>query len=86
MVFLGTNGITVEHGLSTPDRDEAATKRAMVACARQVVVLADASKVGTETPIRFAELAEVDVLVTDDGVSAADRRALSGAGLDVVIA
>ena len=86
MVFLGTNGITVEHGLSTPDRDEAATKRAMVTCSRQVVVLADASKVGTETPIRFAELSEVDVLVTDDGVSAADRQALSKAGLDVVIA
>ena len=48
VAFLGTNGLTVQHGLSTPDRDEAATKRAMVACARQVVVLADASKIGTE--------------------------------------
>ena len=27
VAFIGTNGITVEHGLSTPDRDEAATKR-----------------------------------------------------------
>ena len=46
VAFVGTNGITVEHGLTTPDRDEAATKRAMVASARQVVVLADATKVG----------------------------------------
>ena len=84
--FLGTNGITVEHGLSTPDRDEAATKRAMVASARQVVVLADASKVGTETPIRFARLDEVDVLVTDAGVPAAERQALGDAGLEVVVA
>ena len=29
VAFLGTNGITVGHGLSTPDRDEAATKRAI---------------------------------------------------------
>ena len=58
----------------------------MVTCSRQVVVLADASKVGTETPIRFAALSEIDVLVTDDGVTAADRQALSQAGLDVVTA
>jgi DeoR family fructose operon transcriptional repressor len=86
IVFLGTNGITVDHGLSTPDRDEAATKRAMVECSRQVVVLADASKVGTETPIRFAKLSEVDVVVTDEGVSAADRRDLTKAGPEVVVA
>jgi DeoR family fructose operon transcriptional repressor len=85
-VFLGTNGITAEHGLSTPDRDEAATKRAMVECSRQVVVLADASKVGAETAIRFARLGEVDVIVTDDGVPAADRRELADAGPEVVIA
>ena len=35
VAFLGTNGITVDHGLTTPDRDEAATKRAMVASARR---------------------------------------------------
>lgn len=85
-VFLGTNGITVEHGLSTPDRDEAAVKRAMVECARQIVVLSDASKIGEETPIRFARLSEVDVVVTDDAISADDRRAIAKAGPEVVVA
>ena len=42
--------------------------------------LADSSKVGTESPVRFAELDEVDVLVTDDGIAAADRRALGARG------
>ena len=65
MAFIGTNGISVRHGLSTPDSEEAATKRAMVAGAQQVVVLADASKVGREATIRFSRLDEVDVLVTD---------------------
>ena len=56
VAFIGTNGISVGHGLSTPDRDEAATKRAMVAAARQVVVLADASKIGARGlgPVRPA--------------------------------
>lgn len=83
VVFLGSNGVTVEHGLSTPDRDEAAVKRTMVQCSRQVVALTDASKVGIESPIRFASLAEVDVLVTDEGVDPADSAAISAAGVEV---
>jgi DeoR family fructose operon transcriptional repressor len=83
VVFLGSNGVTVEHGLSTPDRDEAAVKRAMVQCSRQVVALTDASKVGVESPIRFASLAEVDVLVTDAGIDPADEAAVVAAGVEV---
>lgn len=86
VAFLGTNAVSVDHGLSTPNSDEAATKRAMVRCARQVVVLADASKVGAESPVRFAELAEVDVLVTDGAVDPVARKALEAAGVDVVVA
>jgi len=84
VAFLGTNGLSPGHGLSTPDADEAATKRAMVRSARQVVVLADSSKVGAESPIRFADLEEVDVLVTDDDLDDVDEKALVAAGLTVV--
>jgi DeoR family fructose operon transcriptional repressor len=86
IAFMGTNGITVGHGLSTPDRDEAATKRAMVESAQQVVVLADATKIGLERTVRFAELDEVDVLVTDDAITPADRKAFESAGMEVVVA
>ena len=61
VAFLGTNGITADHGLTTPDPDEAAVKRAIVACGHLVVALADASKFGVETAVRFAAPADVDV-------------------------
>lgn len=86
VAFVGTNGLTVDHGLSTPDRDEAATKRALVARARRVVVLADSSKIGAEAPLSFAALADVDVLVTDSGLGDEQRRELESAGLQVVVA
>jgi DeoR family fructose operon transcriptional repressor len=86
IAFMGTNGISVGHGLSTPDRDEAAAKRAMVESAQQVVVLADATKIGLERTVRFAELDEVDVLVTDDAITAADRKAFESTGMEVVVA
>lgn len=86
VVFLGTNGISVEHGLSTPDPEEAATKRALVAAARRTVVLADASKLGKEAPRRFAALDEVDVVVTDSGADRQQLDAVRGAGPEVVVA
>ena len=39
-----------------------------MASAQRVVVLADSSKVGEERTVRFADLSDVDVLVTDDGI------------------
>lgn len=86
VAFVGTNGITVGHGLSTPDHDEAATKRAMVAAARQVVVLADAAKVGQEALVRFASLEDVDLLVTDDAIDPEHAVELKDHDVEVVIA
>ena len=86
LAFVATNGLSTGFGLSTPDREEAATKRALVRAARRTVVLADASKIGVEATQRFAELDEVDVLITDSGIAPEDRKALEGAGLDVVVA
>jgi DeoR family fructose operon transcriptional repressor len=84
LAFVGTNGISVEHGLSTPDPEEAATKRAIVASAQRVVALSDSSKVGQERTVRFAALEDVDVLVTDDGITPADAKSFEAAGLEVV--
>lgn len=86
IAFIGTNGISVRHGLSTPDPDEAAVKRAMVECANFVVVLADSSKVGREEFVSFAPLNRVDVLVTDSEINGPDKAALTEAGVEVVLA
>lgn len=86
VAFIGTNGITARHGLSTPDPDEAAVKRAMVNCANFVVVVADSSKIGHEEFVSFAPVEYLDVLVTDDGIGPRDRAEFAAAGLEVVVA
>ena len=86
VAFVGTNGLSVAHGLSTPDHAEAAAKRAMVGAAHQVVVLVDSSKIGQEHMVRFARVADIDVVVTDAGISDADRAALERLDVEVVIA
>lgn len=86
VAFMGVNGISLAHGLSTPDPDEAATKRAMVGAATRVVVLADSSKIGREVFAGFADLSKVDVLVTDEEVDPAFVSALTARDIEVVIA
>src|SRR5689334_9442907 len=65
VAFMGTNGISVAKGLTTPDPAEAAIKRAMIASAQRSVVLADHTKFAGTYLARFATLAEIDVVVTD---------------------
>ncbi len=86
VAFVGTNGLTAEHGLSTPDRSEAAAKQAMVASAQRVVVLTDSSKIGHESTVRFAGLEDIDVVITDDDVTDEDRAFLKQHDIEVVIA
>lgn len=86
VAFIGTNGIHADFGLSTPDPVEAATKTAMVRAARQVVVLADPSKFGAETLVRFATLEEIDTVVTTAAPDPELAAALAAAGVEVVVA
>jgi DeoR family fructose operon transcriptional repressor len=86
VAFLGTDALSLGHGLSTPDRDDAATKRAIVRSARQVIVLCDASKLGRVSPVRFADVDDIDVLVTGAGIDADVRSALTKTGVEVVVA
>jgi DeoR family fructose operon transcriptional repressor len=86
VAFLGTNGITADHGFTTPDAAEAAVKRAMVRAGQRVVVLADSTKLNRETLVRFAAPGDVDVLVTDADADPETLAALETAGMEVVVA
>ena len=65
VLFLGTNGVTADTGLSTPNEEEAAVKRAMVANARRVTLVADSSKFGERSFVTVADPDEIDLFVTD---------------------
>jgi DeoR family fructose operon transcriptional repressor len=84
VAFLGTNGLTVEDGLSTPDLAEAAIKRALVAAAARTVVLTDHSKFGRTELAVVAPLSRVDAVVTDSGVAPELADEVEAAGPRVV--
>jgi len=69
VAFLGTNGISLERGLTTPDIAEAETKRAAMRCSNRRVLLADHSKVGKVSFCRYGDPSDVNVLITDTGLT-----------------
>lgn len=86
VAFLGTNGLSVAHGLSTPDAAEAAVKRAALGVARRRVLLADHSKYGNESMLRYGALDDIDVLVTDGGMPPEAVDDIRARGVEVVVA
>lgn len=64
---------------------EAESKRAMLAAARQTVLLTDASKTVRTAPVRVCGLERIDALVTDARLRPADRRWLGRAVREVLV-
>ncbi len=86
IAFIGSNALTVDHGLSTADPQEAAVKRAMITNARKVVVLCDSTKFGRDFLVSFANITDIDVIVTDEAIPNGYARELRSRGVEVVIA
>jgi DeoR/GlpR family transcriptional regulator of sugar metabolism len=86
LLFLGTHGLSMEAGLSTPNLAEAETNRSFVTSARRVVAVADHTKWGTVGLSTFAQLSEVDTLVTDAGLPQSARAELSEHVRSVLVA
>lgn len=82
--FLGTNGLTPEKGATTPDIQQAETKKAMIAVARKVILLCDQTKLGRVSLAQFASIEQVDTLVVDRINEY--RKPFAKAGLQVVTA
>ncbi len=85
-LFISSDGLSPEQGLTTPYREEAALKRAMIRAARRVVALVDHSKVGHDQFIRFASWSDIDVLVTNTEVEPAIVARIEELGTSVLLA
>lgn len=67
-LFLGVHGFDRRTGFTTPNLAEAKTNQALIAAAREVVVVADSSKWGVIGFADIAPLSAADTLITDDAL------------------
>jgi DeoR family fructose operon transcriptional repressor len=83
VLFMSCDGLSFQHGLTTPYREEHTIKRAMIKRAQRVVALVDQSKFGNMQMFSFAEFDEIDVLVTDTRVDPEAADFLTSHGMTV---
>ncbi|MFI8487156.1 DeoR/GlpR family DNA-binding transcription regulator [Streptomyces rubrogriseus] len=89
--FLSGSGLTAERGLSTSNMLSASVDRALVQAAAEVVVLADHSKLGTDTMFQTVPTDVITRLVTDESPGHDDRaatelQALADQGVQIAVA
>jgi DeoR/GlpR family transcriptional regulator of sugar metabolism len=68
--FIGTSGISLTHGCSTPNALDAQIKEAMIGSAEEAYIVADSSKFGHDCLVSFADLVRIHLLITDSGIPA----------------
>jgi DeoR family fructose operon transcriptional repressor len=83
VLFISCDGLSFQHGLTTPYREEHTLKQAMIKCAQRVVALVDQSKFGNGQMFAFAAFDEIDVLVTDTRVDPEAVEVLTSHGISV---
>ncbi len=84
-LFISADRATAVTGLTTPYREEAALKSAMIAAARRVVALVDHSKFGNDRFLRFATWDDIDVLITNHEVGPGVVAAIEQTGTTVAL-
>jgi DeoR/GlpR family transcriptional regulator of sugar metabolism len=89
--FLSGSGLTAERGLSTSNMLSASVDRALVQAAAEVVVLADHTKLGTDTMFQTVPTDVITRLVTDeppahDDRAATELQALADQGVQIAVA
>lgn len=84
-LFISSDAFSPQTGLTTPYREEAALKSAMIRSAERVVALVDHTKVGRDHFIRFAQWPDIDVLITNTEVHPDVVAAIEAAGTTVFL-
>lgn len=83
-LFLGVTGYTELNGFGCGSDEEASLKRECIARADEVVALMDSSKVGSRSTFSFAELKDIDTIVSDGQLPEDFLHACSVAGVEVL--
>jgi DeoR family fructose operon transcriptional repressor len=86
IAFVGAMGVSESRGFTSSTLAEAQGKQAMLHSARERVVVADSSKLDTISFMTYAEIKDVNLLITDSNADPQIVKKLKKAGLEIVVA
>ncbi len=82
LAFVGTDGFSIEKGMTTQLFEGAEIVKAMRRCARETFLVADSTKYGKTGFVNVLPLSEIDGLITDTGLDPAAVSALAEAKVE----
>jgi DeoR family transcriptional regulator, galactitol utilization operon repressor len=85
IAFVGADGVSCEHGLTTNFVEAAEVSRTMARHCEKTVLVVDSSKFGKRGFTQVMPLKEIDVLITDDGITAEMKAYTESCGVTVHI-
>jgi DeoR/GlpR family transcriptional regulator of sugar metabolism len=85
-VFMGTRGVSLEHGLTNDYLQETLTDRAILKIGREVLIVADHTKVNRVATVLLAPLNSMHIFVTDSRADKKFIQALKKQGISVIVA
>ena len=85
-VVVGTRGISLEHGLTNDYLQETLTDRAILKIGREVIIVADHTKVNRVATALLAPLDSMQTFVTDSKADKKFIQALKKQGINVIVA
>ncbi|MGN0295268.1 MAG: DeoR/GlpR family DNA-binding transcription regulator [Lachnospiraceae bacterium] len=85
ILFLTTCGISVERGITYQRVDEIIVQDRMMEASGKTIVIADSSKIGTNSLVKMCEIDRISMIITDSNAPAEQTKALEQAGVQVVI-
>lgn len=85
ILFLGVDGFDLEVGLTTPNLLEARVNRAMVAAAKKVVAVCDATKFSRRSLSKIVPVTALHHVITDSSLPDSIAEALQGHGIEVTL-
>lgn len=84
MAFIGVSGCSVDAGFTCGTESDMLVKRKMIQKARTSVVMCGKEKLSCLMPYTFADLNEVDYLITDGTLPESFTEAAAAAGLQIL--
>ena len=83
--FLGCTGLSANFGLTSATSPEPAINSVMLEHSKQHVILADSSKIGLTSSFQFGSIDEIDLLITDTGISDDQVQLLKAYGIKEIV-
>lgn len=82
--FMAANGLSTLRGASTPDINQSEIKKSMISISDKVIFLCDSTKIGKNSFINFAQIDQIDTIITDSKINDKIKEKFETQGVEVI--